>query len=314
MRRNTVHLDLPDGRSPLVPTDILVGMGAPQIENDYIVWKSTGKVSQLRNQSAKDLKLVQDFASLVGGDEKRLLGFAQKYGPLLLCKHGFALGHRSPVNERCCESYSTPEAITRGEFAREPVWAWLRYARRARGVHDVAAKLRDDRRASNADWAWLLDGIPADYYESPLDALLAMRKEDPLAANPLIVVLAAQPRTSLAEQKATLALVVNHWLDECEAGVSIDWSKSGVDFRIGRSDPLGRGNSVLIAIGVQLLRAVLRHESFVWCSVCGWPYEPKRWPRAGENHYCRECGRSAAIRIAQRKFREKRAHRKGEPE
>ena len=201
---------------------------------------------------------------------------------------------------------TTVEDLNRGEVARESIAGWLRYSRRAKGILTVAAKLRQEQHVTKNDWEWLFDGVTADKNERPFDALRRMRKEDSLAANHLIAVLAAHPRNTIAQQKRTVALTVNHWLDECQAGVSIEWEGSGVDFRIGRSDPLGRGTSVLIAIGVQLLRAVLRQENFVWCSACGSPYAPKRQPRAGENHYCEECGRSTAVRMAQRRFQKRR--------
>jgi len=194
-------------------------------------------------------------------------------------------------NLRCYRRGIDADDITRGRSAMESLVGWRRYIGRARGILAVETDLRKERRVNAAGWAWLLD-----------------RKEDnSLAANPLVVALAAQRRQTLAEQKRVLAQTVNHWLDECEVGVSLDWSGPGVEFRLGLSDPLGRGTpSLLIAIGVQLLRATLRQESFVWCSDCGSPYRPDRWPRAGELHYCQECGRKVANRIAQRRYKQRR--------
>lgn len=269
------------------------------------MWGVTGDPAE-RVHTATDFRLLQSFSRLADASDERLLQFAQRYGPLGLCKHGFALGHRDMRNLRCYRGNIEADDITRGQCAKESLVGWRRYISRARGILAVEIDLRKDRRVNADGWAWLLDGIPTTHSSNPLKALVSARKEDSLASNPLIVALAAQRRQTLPEQKRVLAQTVNHWLDECEVGVSLDWSGPGIEFRLGLSDPLGRGTpSLLIAIGVQLLRAVLRQESFVWCSDCGSPYAPDRWPRAGELHYCQDCGRKAANRIAQRRYKQR---------
>lgn len=315
MQNPRTPADLAGSRSPLIPKGLRVETCKARIEDGRIVWEHIGGLAAGQFLKVSDFTLLQEFTGLGNADDAQLLRFAQKYGPLHLCKHGFAFGHRErDFNLRCYASDIEEEDLTRGTCARESVEGWRRYIRRAKGILTVATKLRDGRRASTNDWSWILDGIPSANAEDPLASLLTLRKEDALAANPLLAVLAAQPRRTLPEQRQVLALAVNHWLDECEIGVSIEWPQSGIDFRIGRSDPFGLGSSLLIAIGVQLLRAVLRQESFVWCSTCGYPYPPKRWPRAGEMHYCQRCGRAAALRNAQRKFREKRNSAPGQKE
>jgi hypothetical protein len=209
----------------------------------------------------------------------------------------------------------------------------------------VADKLHWDRKAKEDDWSWLFDGIPArDALPAlplgyPLSALLAASKEDGIAVNPLIVDLAAQRRDTLAAQKRTLACTLNHWLDECGVAVAIDWSGSVVDFRLAPSHPLGFGPDVrrpsgeeaghplemsaLAAIGAELLWAVMRRDSVARCADCNGWYDPRkrrkgrkqsgRWPRTGESHYCPKCGKKAANKFNQRKYREReKARKKGE--
>ena len=298
--------DLVEYRSPLVPKSFHVGTYKAKIENGNIVWEDTGFAAKdpLR---VSDFRVLQEFAALGNRTDEQLLRFAQRYGPLRLCKHGFAFGHRGKdFTTRCYESDDRGDDLAPGQSVRliwsasESVEAWRRYVRRAKGIVTIAANLRQDPPVEVNDWSWIADGIPSTHLRHPLGPLLALSKEDPLVA-----VLATQPHGTHEEQRRTLSLAVNHWLDECEIGISIEWPQSGIDFRIGRSDPHGRGSSLLIVIGVQLLRAVLRQKSFVWCSECGSPYVPKRWPRVGQRHYCEQCGRSAVLRNSQRKFREK---------
>jgi hypothetical protein len=57
------------------------------------------------------------------------------------------------------------------------------------------------------------------------------------------------------------------------------------------------------ALGAQLLIAVLHADGIYTCSGCGLPYTPKRRPVADRGHYCRACGRTAAVRVAEHRGR-----------
>jgi hypothetical protein len=303
-------------RSPLVAMIVHDGTRTEaRIEEAHIVWAPPNRPPTDEVATAPPERLVYDFAGLANRSDDQLLRFANKYGPLRLCKHGFALGHRQRnFNLRCYESDTgQPEDLPSGTFfrlkwsARESIEAWRRYIGRAAGILSVSDRLHEGQRATQDEWAWLLDGIPAGDHEYPFRALLAMRKEDVLASNPLIATLAAQPHLTLPQQRRTLAVAVNHWLDECGVGISINWRPSGIDFSLGPSNPFGLGNSgLLAAIGVQLLSGVLRQTRMVWCSDCGKAYPPERWPRDGENHFCPDCGTKAANRIAAREYRKRR--------
>jgi hypothetical protein len=344
-----------------------------RIEDDHIVWETNRDLAARRvaERRVPFGSRLEAFAGLANRNNDQLLGFAEKYGPLGLCRHGFAMGHRKrDFNARCYESTIGLEDlhVTRGPGdlrpfprARESLEAWRRYIRRANGILAVADELYSEGRADKKHWSWLFDGIPteetvaatntlstliaarhtnplaADLSTYPLSALLAASKGDSIAANPLIVVLAAQRRDTPAAQKQTLACTVNHWLDECGVAIAVDWSGSVVDFRLAPSHPLGFGPDVrqpsrdeasrpveisgLAAIGAELLSAVMRRDSYVRCAACNRPYDPRkrrkgrkqpgRWPRAGENHYCPTCGKKASNKSNQRKYR---AREKGEME
>jgi len=214
--------------------------------------------------------------------------------------------------------------------------AWRRYIGRALGILAVANKLRQNQPASEGDWAWLWDvgslgqaigagrGLrvqklfygsgkaspkPADRFVpvTPARFRAAGRAMAYLlsssANNPNAVALAMKRRHDLPAQKETLAYALNHWLDECEVGLCFEWTKSESSVRLGTSYPFGGGGRPLIAIGAQLLCAVLQRDVLVNCSACGGLYPPKRQPRRGESHYCENCGRKAANRFAQRRYR-----------
>jgi hypothetical protein len=286
-----------------------------------VIWQSERDLKEAKALSLVTLsgaRLLEDFVALIDRTDDVLLRFARKYGPLGLCKHGFALGHRNRFDKRCYESGCGIEDLNRGIIGREPIAGWHRYLRGACGVLAVAQKLNLKQKATEQDWLWLFDDIPKNTSKTSLDDLLGVPKgyrlhvfgaEDPrpyaailnaregdiLAANPLLAVLAAHRRRTLSQQRQAMAAVLNHWLDECATGVSLTWPESGLDVSLGASDPLGRGHRLLVAIGVQLLDAVLNQHVYVPCDVCKRPYKPARLPRDGERHYCddEKCRRTA---------------------
>lgn len=302
------------------------------IDGQYITWQSENDLNVVkRRYSRRRLaapQLLDDFRSLVHEDDKALLRFARRYGPLGLCKHGFALGHRNSKGERCYER-DYKEGVQ-----REWLVGWVRYSSRADGVLSVAEQLRDGKKASEQDWLWLYDKIPANRRDAasvekwlsrdpklagllrgrrlsvpaedakqlgPLAALASLPKGHPFRANLFFYAVAAQRRTSLKEQRQALARVLQHWLDDCETSVSVAWSESGLDLRLGMSVPFNplsietpqsatpdlgvagnvewvesRPNRLLNVIGVRLLSEVLLEEPRVPCDICGEPYPFKR--------------------------------------
>ncbi len=262
------------------------------IEEGQIIWRTETDLKKVRElysrRAVSGSQLLDDFLGLGNRDEKALRTFARKYGPLGLCKHGFALGHRSRDFGRCHEL-----DWQSGIRAREPVNGWWRYISRAEGALTVADNLRRGRKTEEADWSWLYEGIPRNRRRNfrfelevqghrrvvpdgaRLWPLATLQEGDPLAENPLLAGLAAQKRSTLKEQKQVLANVLNQWLDEGETGLSVAW-KSEIDVRLGVSHPLGIGNRLLTSIGVQLLSQVLLQRPRVRCDICHRIFPPKK--------------------------------------
>lgn len=275
-------------------------------EDGHIVWEWPTSIKGFHTRSFPGSVLIEEFVGLAGRTDDVLLRFARKYGPLGLCEHGFAMGHRDRFNKRCYSLDYGVEDINNGVHAREPVHGWRRYIARANGILTVAAILRE-QKATEDEWSWLFDEIPrnrtkATHVEQilgvkgyklvsfgtedprPYLALLTGRKEDRLMSNPLIAVLATHRRDTLRKQRQALAAVLNHWLDECETGINVSWSEPGVDVGLGISAPLGGGNRLLVAIGAQLLDAVVNRDTYSRCDSCHGTYKPARRPRAGQKH------------------------------
>ena len=328
--------------SPFLPKHLHLRRRMARLENGWIVWDGDRAEGTMEYVS-KDLGLLYDFVALSEAADERILKFAQQYGPLGLCQHGSSTGHRVRGNFRCYAVQALRSASQQSKsaepiaVAREPLTGWRRYAQRARGILKVAEVLRRGERPSSADWEWLWDAgsdnpKPNDIkrvaklgYNPRTDARLASKAGVPVSKprfkavgralqyllnhskDGMLVTVALGRMDTVEAQKRKLAQVLNHWIDECEVGVSIAWETGpNIDVRLGLSDPYGRGNRLLIVIAVQLLCAVLRSDQPVFCSECGRNYPPFRKPRSGERNYCPECGKTAADRNFKRKSRAKR--------
>lgn len=111
------------------------------------------------------------------------------------------------------------------------------------------------------------------------------------------------PSWVVKRQRNALTRRTQYWLTElADVGLRFSWDdKAGgptIKLAGERSDLFG-------ALGLQLMFAMSGSGGFVTCSGCGAPYTPRRQPIAGRRHYCQNCGRTAAIRDAQARFRAK---------
>ncbi len=282
----------PPLQHPSKPLDVL--SQDVRIANKFLIWKyqhapGTNQVED------KGLTLLRKFIRLANGSNEKILSFAREYGPLGLCRCGASLGHRDRSGKRCYRTDPVRKnSKVRPRFlTRESIDGWHRYIDWAKGILTVARKLHRDEKANDMDWKWVLN-LGSNCMNYPHIISLASTFDNvPLSDD------------SLIEQKQRLSKVVNYWLDECEVGPSINWTKQNIKVSLGLRTPFGFTNRLLDAIGVQLLGAVLRVEGLANCSVCGIPYRPSRSPRDGENHYCDDC-KSLTNRLAKRKTRAKK--------
>lgn len=72
-----------------------------------------------------------------------------------------------------------------------------------------------------------------------------------------------------------------------------------------RPEIIFRGDSLLGRIALRITSAISHADALATCSACGMPFIPMRRLRSN-NHYCRHCGRKAAMREASRRYRLKK--------
>lgn len=225
--------------------------------------------------------ILEDFIRLADGPDARILAFAREWGPIHMCEaHELPLSHSVRTTDPLCLS---PKVEDRPGWEWEPLSAWRRYAGAALGCLHVAARLRDGRPGDVDDWR-------------RIEALFEPTKqqddhpgEAPAGWDPV------------QWQRTYLPHMAQYWLTElAHVNLLFRW-----DYELGAPGLklVGERSDLFGALGLQLVFAMSGTGGFVTCSGCGEPYTPKRQPIAGRRHYCRDCGRTAAVRDAQARFR-----------
>jgi len=127
-------------------------------------------------------------------------------------------------------------------------------------------------------------------------------------ANEIISVMA--PGLNLAPAGGWLPLpplsTLNEWLAMTGVRPVVDWINGRLRLRWG-------GVGVFGVLALQLALRVTKERGLALCAGCGRPFTPqRRRPRAGENHYCEDCGRVQAQRDASRRYRRRIAAKQSE--
>jgi len=158
---------------------------------------------------------------------------------------------------------------------REALADWRYWITQAKAILTMANKLQDQMPTSKDEWAVLGVEFQKHGGKPPQELKRSM-------------------------EQFSLASHLNAFLRHWRVTPFVTWegaSEGASEIRLNFG-----GGSLISAIGAQLLSAVCRNDRFVPCSACGCLYTPSRKPRGGENHYCYDCGKKAAKRIAQRKY------------
>jgi hypothetical protein len=250
-----------------------------EIEGDRLIYSWYGDRDRIEHGWAPPArKMLEDFLALADGPTPRILAFAHKWGPLYICeRHGLPLSHALQTSGGMCLA---PEVEWRPDWYWEPLAAWHRYAGLALGCLHVAAALRDGKPGDGEDWERINTG---------LGALLPVPVPQSRGWDPV------------EWQQTLLPHIADYWLTQlAHVGLRIVWDPEvgGPAIKL-----VGERSELFGALGLQLVFAMSGTGGFVTCSGCGTPYSPRRQPPARRRHYCPECGRKAAVREAQIRFR-----------
>jgi hypothetical protein len=257
-------------------------------KGEWVEWRkpSTGSKPMV----AAPATLLDEFIELGDGPPDRILRFARRWGVLDLCvEHNFPGSHVPsflPIEvgiERPCESRTKWE--DGWWVGKEPVEVWKQFAREARSILTLAARLQLAKSGEKIKWLPVgLSGFQRVYEE--IDGQIVRRAPDPESGG---IMEAVAGRERLADE-------VNGWLSLANIYPVFAWSEEDPKYNTlgGKGIRLAYDHSVFGALTLQLLFAVSRTKGLAFCSNCSRPYIPKRRPVPGRRSYCHreECLRA----------------------
>jgi hypothetical protein len=225
--------------------------------------------------------LLESFLAL--GSEKEILAFAKKFGPLRLdATQATALLDKL--------AYKGLERPLHRE-GTEHIKIWWNTQQQFRLLLELAAALRVERRPDQ--------GILERLSNLGVLVLEADFSTDDYR------------RKNVDEQRDGAALVLIYHLQmlaricQLQPGLTVaSWDTRSLRFDLvfqdglARSPAVDQGHLSLFGALVFQLMAAVTGTGFATCSACGKPFVPRRRPRVDQRHYCRECGRRAAVRDA----------------
>jgi hypothetical protein len=265
------------------------------------LWWGLKKWDNLRASPRASLdQLLPDFIKLAGASPKKILHFAQKYGPLALCEHGLPLRHQSdcvlPVfrgelldpelipDPKDEEVYQAK--IESLEFS-EPLSGWHYYSRYVRSFLQLTSSVRANNAGEEQDWRVILNGRePPANVEKQLVTLTTLANLLLQLAQPVPIVTCAgdgNPRLNFVNSGSILG------------------KPAAYIAQTGSQSPLSGG--LFSAIAIAVASSLASGRVLARCSGCGTAYTPRRAPAEGELHFCRACGSRASWRLSKQRQR-----------
>jgi hypothetical protein len=254
-------------------------------------------------------RVLLDFIKLSKGSEGDIREFAEKYGPLMLCKtHRLPAFSPSRLHSLSESEYCAPVSRKRLADSREfrhadvqtqyvlegcePLTAWRAWSRRAEIALLLADTLHSNKESSEALWHAL--GV-----EKPKDRE-GMRLALAWQANAWIEYSLPVPAVTLAPSGSLeLRFVPYDHLRPSSDGSRENWWNLLCGFPQSSSIVLWQ------ALGLQLAAAIsgAGMVGVAICNGCGRIYTPDRTPAAGRLRFCKLCGPTASWRLSKRRKR-----------
>lgn len=241
-----------------------------RLEGDRLVWRGHDlERPELEPKPVDPAGALDAFIRISSAED--VLRFAERWGPLSLCKH----------NAPACHAGPGPVALTACSPTRsESIEVWLRFARHAHAVVEVAIAVRAGEPSPREPWETLLNYKPSEGHpvREDLEEHLRLLQERPPVG----------PMLSWFQLKR----IVDSWLRAGDVRPEADpgrMGRDGCEIRLGGYHTFG-------LLAIQLLSAVTSDRGIYYCHSCQEPYAPSRKPQHGRRHYCGkpECKRAGA--------------------
>ena len=180
-------------------------------------------------------------------------------------------GHQLCTHTDCVRRKQGP--VPEGMGSEDLAW-WRTLAGEARALFRGASSLRRGERLSAADRQRLDEAAEPGAFEE-----------------------------SVSGDRALVTAFINQWSADFDVRPWVFWAGNELDDRPTVTLP---GATLAGALASELLLHLTTTDQLATCDACGRPYSPSRRQRFDRRSFCRECGRSAAVRAAKRDYRQRR--------
>lgn len=249
-----------------------------RIEGDVIAC-AFDQIWELRESTPR---VLEDFIRLANAPKERLHQFTLRWGLLVLCAdHELPVTHAPFERPLSVDLPPSAPTIERSNDYKLPLDRLRAYASALGAVLRVASAPRDNCAVQAEDVAAIAAVVPSGPSRS-----------------------APEEGRQLSAHHDTLARALTTFLRWGGVETIVSWADSSPDVVLVVGDQ--RQGGFFGALAIELLAAVSRVDGPLLCAACGHPYLPTRRPDARRAHYCRECGRAAALRAASNKYRQRR--------
>jgi hypothetical protein len=308
-RIGTMVLNEPEGLGEIVAAAVTSGIGEPppmapvlrltarlDKQSQSLGWSLEKWEKRLDPPIEDFVRVLPEFIALADGSNEAILRFAQRYGPLGLCReHSKPLYHApqciSP-NSNFIEipEINPDERVNREWIERikffEALSGWRLWAGYIRAVVHLGSALRQGGPGKSADWRFVLNG---DLPPPKVDRmhLLASLANDILRLTQPVPMVALDDAGNLALKFVNAGSIQNR--------SAVEVAKRAIQSTVS--------GALLAAIAVAAASWIAGGRALSRCTGCGTSYHPKREP--GERHFCAACGSRASWRLSKQRQRAK---------
>jgi hypothetical protein len=239
--------------------------------------------------------MLEEFVVLADADEHKFLEYAGRWGLLELCKeHYMPTSHNyncEPIIPFRTVVFGTTDKAAKDHHKMllaegEPIPAWKDYARFAKALLNIAARLHQGEIGRDEDWE-TLHFDEAGY----------------LGWNHATERRKAKKFPDLNWEKSLIADGVNFWLQIGGVQPKVSWETSRPIVTFECPKPYGK---LFANLAIQLMMAVSQVDAAAVCSACGESYMPKRRPKSNQRRYCQNC-KKIALRDASADYRRRKS-------
>lgn len=242
-----------------VPAGVVLiesGRGEPALGIDS---GATGKDKQFVEAPG----LLESFLRLEEGESERFLAFARRYGFLNLCEHDLPASHYPLPCPSLAEArrYSFPcFPVVLEPGGVERIDSWRHFARAARSLLSIAAKLNAEQPGDREDWRAVFGRSRAEEHGYPVPSY----------------------DSNLEREWVLLASELERWFRLGNVRPVLHASDEGLEIEL-----LSVG--LFPAIAKRLVFTIAKHDGVSLCDGCGRPSVPRRNPRSDRRNFCVRC-------------------------